>query len=121
MRYFYDSYAIIEYINDNPAFTKYFEESSGILTVMNLLEVGYSSFVESGKEKTEIILKKLWPLIAQPTEEEVLESIIFRKLNNKRNLSYTDCIGYIIAVKRGMKFLTGDIQFEGLQGVEFVK
>ncbi len=121
MKYFYDSYAVIEYINNNPKFIEYFEKNSGVLTVMNILEIGYSSLIEAGHEKTEIVLKRLWPLVVQPTQEEVMESIIFRKRNNKRDLSYADCIGYIIAVKRGIKFLTGDIQFKNLPDVEFVK
>ena len=33
----------------------------------------------------------------------------------------TDCIGYIIAKRLGMKFLTGDKEFEGFENVEFVK
>ena len=42
------------------------------------------------------------------------------KLKN-RDLSYADCLGYVIAEKMGIKFLTGDNQFKDLQNVEFVK
>jgi len=45
----------------------------------------------------------------------------FRALNKKRNLSYVDCIGYIIAKQRNIKFLTGDKEFEYMENVEFVK
>ncbi len=33
----------------------------------------------------------------------------------------TDCIGYIFAKQLGIKFLTGDKEFENLDNVEFVK
>ena len=39
----------------------------------------------------------------------------------KRNVSMTDCVGYILAKQLGIKFLTGDKEFEHLDNVEFVK
>ena len=33
----------------------------------------------------------------------------------------TDCIGYIMAKKLNIKFLTGDKEFENFLNVEFVK
>jgi len=45
----------------------------------------------------------------------------FRKKNKKRNLSYTDCIGYVYATENDLIFLTGDKEFENLENVEFVK
>ena len=32
-----------------------------------------------------------------------------------------DCIGYMTAKRLGVKFLTGDREFEGMDNVEFVK
>ena len=40
---------------------------------------------------------------------------------NKRNVSMTDCIGYCTALALGIRFLTGDKEFENLENVEFVK
>jgi predicted nucleic acid-binding protein len=39
----------------------------------------------------------------------------------KKNLSYVDALGYIIAEKLGVKFLTGDNAFDGMDNVEYVK
>jgi predicted nucleic acid-binding protein len=39
----------------------------------------------------------------------------------KKNLSYVDALGYIIAGKLGIKFLTGDNAFGGMENVEYVK
>jgi hypothetical protein len=36
-------------------------------------------------------------------------------------LSYVDALGYVIATKMKIKFLTGDNAFEGMENVEYVK
>ena len=51
----------------------------------------------------------------------IIEAMDFRKEHYKQNISYVDCLGYIIARKMKIPFLTGDRQFEGMDNVEFVK
>ncbi|MEK6860625.1 MAG: hypothetical protein AABY07_01520, partial [Nanoarchaeota archaeon] len=53
-------------------------------------------------------------------DKEIIKEAAKLKLQNKK-LSMTDCIGYCLANKWGIKFLTGDREFEGLENVEFVK
>lgn len=36
------------------------------------------------------------------------------------DISYADALGYYLALKSNVKFLTGDKWFKGLEGVEFV-
>ena len=45
----------------------------------------------------------------------------FRYKNKTKKMSMTDCISYIMAGNLGIKFLTGDKEFKGMEGVEFVK
>ena len=45
----------------------------------------------------------------------------FRFNNLKKDISMTDCIGYFLAKSLGIKFLTGDKEFENMKDVEFVK
>ena len=45
----------------------------------------------------------------------------FRYKNKKKKLSMTDCISYFQAKELGIKFLTGDKEFQNLENVEFVK
>jgi len=33
----------------------------------------------------------------------------------------TDCVGYVLAIRNNLKFLTGDEKFENKKNVEFVK
>ena len=44
-----------------------------------------------------------------------------KKANNKSNLSYVDCIGYVISQKLKVKFLTGDKEFKELNNAEFIQ
>jgi predicted nucleic acid-binding protein len=43
------------------------------------------------------------------------------KKNNHLNISYADALGYHLAMKLDMKYLTGDAAFEDLDNVEFVR
>ena len=43
------------------------------------------------------------------------------QLHRKQDLSMTDCVGYVVAKRLGVKFLTGDKEFRNFQNVEFVK
>ncbi len=55
------------------------------------------------------------------TKELLVEAVKFRRHNKAKNLSFFDAVGYVYAVKNRHAFLTGDKDFEGLPGVEFVK
>ena len=50
----------------------------------------------------------------------VIEAARFKFKNEKDNLSYADCIGYIISKQLNMKFLTSDSKFNGRENVEFI-
>ncbi len=119
--FFYDSYAIIEYLNDNPRFIHYFEEHNGVITVFNQVEVFYSVLHDANQEKAECVFDGLNPLVTDVTKEVIREAMLFRLQNKRRRFSYADCIGYHVAKRRGIKFLTGDNQFKDFPGVEFVK
>lgn len=119
--FFYDSYAVIEYLNDNPLFVPYFEEHTGILTIFNLVEIYYSVLSEKGKEKADIVFDTLYPITVEPTGDSIKRAMIFRLQHKKKKLSYADCIGYEIARERNILFLTGDIQFEKMDNVKYLK
>lgn len=119
--FFYDSYAIIEYIKNNPHFVPYFENHTGIITMFNLVEIYYLVLNEAGQEKADMALDLLYPLVAEPNRETIKEAMIFRLRHKKRKVSYADCIGYQMAKERKILFLTGDLQFKDLQNVMFVK
>lgn len=119
--FFYDSYAVIEYLKDNPRYVPYFEGHTGILTLLNILEVYYSVLNEVGEEKAEVVLSQLYPLRTEPSLNTIKKAMQFKKQHKKLDLSYADCLGYCLAQERGIKFLTGDCKFNGRNNVEFMK
>ena len=57
-----------------------------------------------------------------PIDLDVIPAAMDFKLANKaKRVSYADAIGYQLAKKYGVKFLTGDRAFKGLANVDFVK
>lgn len=119
--FFYDSYAVIEYLRDNPTFRPYFEDHTGVLTFLNILEIYYSVLNEAGKDRADIVLEMLFQLRIEPTKEIIKKVMTFRMENKKQDLSYADCLGYIIAQEQKILFLTGDSKFRDVKGVAFVR
>ena len=120
MEHFFDSYAIIEIVSGNPNYSKLKEEIF-ITTTLNLSEVYYALLRQTNEYLANETLKKLNLQFIEITQEISIDAAKFRFKNKNLKLSYADCIGYIIALKNNMKFLTGDNKFKEMESVEFVK
>ena len=118
--YFWDTYAIAELIHGNPNYAKYISEPVTI-TVFNLVEIYWIAINEYDEKKADIIYEKYCQCVVEFSDEILKKAVKFRKENKKKDLSYADCIGYIYALEKNMRFLTGDKEFEGMKNVEFVK
>ncbi len=119
--YFYDSYAIIEYLNGNLNYKKYFIKLEGVTTLYNVMEVYYSVLNEEGEKKAKEVLSLLRPIIIYPKIEDAEAAMKFRFKHKENKYSYADCLGYIMAKRRKYRFLTGDEGFRNVVNVEFVK
>ena len=120
VEYFFDSYALIELAKGNPAYAR-FREHQVIMTVFNLIEVTNSVFLDFGEEKSKEIYQR-YAECAQDLDWDIAKDAIKLKWEHKkRNLSYADCIGYCFALRRGLRFLTGDKEFRDFPQVEFLK
>ena len=120
VKYFFDTYAIIEILNQNPTYEKY-KNKRATITVFNLAEIYYSCLNTLEESEANKIYEVYKDAVVKISDSILKEAIKFRKENKKRDLSYADCIGYIYALKNKMKFLTGDKEFENLPNVEFAK
>ncbi len=118
--YFFDSYAVIEIVKGNPNYARYTQEVV-IITIFNLVELYWSFLNELGEEKANAMYKQFRECVIDVEDSVLKEAIKFRKQHKRLNLSYTDCIGYATASQRGLRFLTGDKEFERFDNVEFVK
>ncbi|MFH1440196.1 MAG: PIN domain-containing protein [Candidatus Woesearchaeota archaeon] len=120
MPYFYDTYAIIEVIRGNSNYDQYLDDEI-ITSNLNLGELFYSIIREHNEEKAEKWMEILKEHAFEVDSETIIDAMKFKFKYRKTNFSYIDCIGYIMAKKHGIKFLTGDKEFEKIDNVEFVK
>ncbi|MBI2655660.1 PIN domain-containing protein [Candidatus Woesearchaeota archaeon] len=118
--YFWDSYAVIEFIDGNKNYVRFIGEEA-VITIFNLAEIYWFAIHEYDEEKADSIYAKFKNCVIDMDDQALKDAIKFRKLHKSKNLSYTDCIGYTLAKKNNLKFLTGDKEFEGMNNVEFVK
>ncbi len=119
--FFFDTYAFFEILDGNPAYAPYIKEVSIITTKFNLLELHYGILSSQGKAEADRKYDE-YVGFTLPIEDLIFKRASeFRAQHKKRKLSYVDCIGYMLAKTMGVKFLTGDKQFEYLENVEFVK
>lgn len=120
MKYFLDTYAIIEIIKKNKNYNKY-EEEEIITSILNVGELYYSLLKEKGEKIADFWHESLKQTAIVPDIETVRKAMKFRFENKAKNFSFIDCVGYILAKERSLRFLTGDKAFEGFENVEFVK
>lgn len=118
--YFFDSYAIIELLRGNAAYARFAEEPIST-SLLNLGEVYYSYLKLGEGQRLLEMLSRLPVDVVFFSKETVFEAMRFRFAHRKQRFSYIDSIGYALARSNGLLFLTGDAQFKGFPGVEFVK
>lgn len=116
--YFFDTYAFFEIIRGNPNYKRY-SEAQAITTIFNLAELNYNLRKEKSKSTADRYTDKYKTFLAPVSLENVKEAMDL-KIKNK-DLSIPDVIGYVVAKKYGVLFLTGDEGFKGMVNVEFVK
>ena len=122
--YFFDTYALIEIEKGNKNYKPYMKAEI-ITTKLNLIEFYNSLLVDFNEEvadrKFEVYVDNCVPVM----DEDIKNGVKFRmQMRNKNKLykpSFVDCIGYVIALRFAVKFLTGDNAFKDLDNVEFVK
>ena len=123
MKLYIDTYAMIEYLNGNRDYAKYFKGQSLVTSILNLGELYYLLLRDSGEMMADRAYLAFANYQTPITEQDVKDGMKFRlRLKAQRvNLSYADAIGYSIAQRDKARYLTGDDAFKALSGVEFVK
>ena len=118
--YFFDTYALVEIYESSLPYADYVE-AAFFTTMLNLFEFHQYLLRVVSESVADGDVAKLLPHVTNFSLEVVKEASKFRKQHKGKNLSMTDCVGYIFAKEKGLAFLTGDGMFEGLENVEFVK
>ena len=120
INYFFDTYAIIEILEQNSVYEKY-KDKEATITIFNLAEIYWSCLDKFNENELNKIYNTYKEAVVEVDDDTLKEAIRFRKQHKKQDLSYTDCVGYIYAKRNNLKFLTGDKEFQNLENVEFVK
>lgn len=118
--YFFDTYAIIEIIKGNPSYEK-FKHEKIITSLLNIIELHYSILKSVGEDFAKEIMVEYAKFVIPINLEVIHKANKFRFKNIKKKISTADAIGYILAKKASVKFLTGDKEFENVENVEFVR
>ena len=118
-KFLYDTYALMELLGKNPNYEKYLDKDI-IINDFIFAEFCYNLIKENKKNMHEY-LNEVEPAIVRASVKLIKLAMEFKHKNKSKKMSMTDCISYFQAKELGIKFLTGDKQFENLEEVEFVK
>ncbi len=116
--FFFDTYAFFEIIRGNPNYNKY-QNVIAITTIFNLAELNYNLKKEMKDELADELSEKYRSYLVDVEIEDVKKAMTFKR--KFKDFSIPDAIGYIVAKKFNVKFLTGDEGFRNFENVEFVK
>lgn len=114
----FDSYALMEIINGNENYNYYINKKI-IINDFIFAELCYV-LTREGYPNAERYFDRYSKFIIHASPDAIKKAMKFRFLNKKKRMSITDCISYFMAKELGIKFLTGDKEFEDLGNVEFV-
>jgi len=120
--YFFDTYALVELVKGDRNYLKY-KSSNIVTTKLNLVEL-YAALLRDYDEKKAEFYYNFYSKYCININDDIIKEAVklylsMRKENKKPN--YIDCIGYLIALKLDIRFLTGDEEFKNMKNVEFVK
>ena len=119
MKYFFDSYALVEVIRADPHYAEFMEEPV-ITSATNLAEVLYYA-LRTGQEKAyETAMQRLNPDLLDTNRRDWENAARIKFEYREKKLSLVDGLGYVLAEKNRLQFLTGDRQFEKMQNVKWV-
>ena len=116
--FFFDTYAFFEVIRGNPKYDPYID-AVAVTTVFNLAELNYGLKKNGDARETDAITARYWPSVVEVTLEDVQAAMSL--LLKQKDMSIPDVIGYTVAKRLGIRFLTGDDDFRDMPNVEFVK
>lgn len=117
--FIFDTYAISEIIKGNKNYLPYIDKKI-IINNFIFAEVCYF-LVREKYNNSDKYCDKYSKFIVSVKPSLIKEAMEFRYKNKGKNLSMADCISYLMSKDLGIKFLTGDKEFENLDNIEFVK
>ena len=103
LKFFFDTYALVEITKANPNYLEFTQENITI-TIFDLVELFSACLNDFGEEKAKELYNKFKVSVVEIDDETIFEAVKFKKEYKKRNISYTDSIGYIYAKRNNFMF-----------------
>ncbi|MCI4352709.1 MAG: PIN domain-containing protein [Thermoplasmata archaeon] len=118
-----DSYAFVGLFEGNERYVRIFRHRSVVTTALNVLEVYATLLRRIERKEARSHALALIRLVCEIPSEVAIAAGEFRQTmrDRHRDCSYIDAWGYASAQALGVRFLTGDPGFKGLENVEFVR
>ncbi|HIG93013.1 MAG: PIN protein [archaeon GW2011_AR9] len=116
--FFFDTYALFEIFRGNSKYTSY-QDVVPVTTIFNLAELNYGLKKEVDSRVADDFTAKFLSFQTEVSFDDIKNAMSF-KIKHK-SLSIPDVVGYMVALRLQVKFLTGDEGFRNLPQVEFVK
>ena len=114
-RYFYDTYAVISFVSGDRAFARYFEECTGVLTKLNLLELCYISLQRSRQTDLRVASEIVWEFakyVIDFSHEDTIGAMTVRRGLKGRGLDVSCGRPRLLSARKlRIRFLTGDAAF----------
>lgn len=120
VEYFFDTYALVEIVKGNPAYTNYVG-ARGHTTLLNLYELYVQILKSHGEEIAKKEFEKFKSILFEAKDAHIFSAASFKLRDKKTHFSYTDALGYAIAKAEGFEFVTGDNEFRNLPNVQFIR
>src|SRR3989344_8060792 len=119
MIFFFDTCAIVDLLEEKKEYEQY-ASAEMVINVLNLIEYDYYC-IKTNKKDRKLLYQYLKEFCLPITDDIIQEAMEFRYKYRQKDISYVDAIGYCMAKKNKLKFLTGDHAFKDFPNVEFVK
>jgi PIN domain nuclease of toxin-antitoxin system len=121
--FFADSYALIEMLKGNENY-RAFQSERLITTEFNICEVGFAVCRNYPANAPQVLntVRKMVTLTATRNEDYCSGAARRKEASGKgKKLSTIDCVGYSVANRLKIPFLTGDREFADMNNVQFVR
>ncbi len=119
--FYFDTYALVEIFKSNPGYIRYGKEVGMVLNSLNLMEFAFVLIRENKESHIQMAFNELSKNTIDYDNTILIEAVKMKCKYQKERLSFVDCIGYCLAKRHKVKFLTGDEKFRHKENVEFVK
>jgi uncharacterized protein with PIN domain len=121
--FFADSYALTGMLKGNKNYQT-FQSERLVTTEFNICEVGFAVCREYPTDATRVLKAVRKMVVIQETRDEDYCAGAARRKEASgqgKKLSTIDCVGYSVANRLNIPFLTGDREFADLDNVQFVR